>query len=211
MTRGTITVTTERSKRASLDFDEGRTYYNPQSKVSIHRYRGSIKVQDLTNAGKRGKTVPGFTLSFWKDNPSWEPETMFLWDEFVRSAKSGKGYLYLRRLATDIIELQEKALGTFDAFENKGVNVVPVEGAGSKIEVNAAKWYLTASGREFLLADKVDQNNLPRAYEAGPKDASKFYKWFNANQDSLMNQSFDSVLRLMTDAGIRYKYYMGMD
>lgn len=194
-----------------MDFTVGDTYYNPSSKVSIHRFRGHIRVQDLTNAGKRGKMVPGFNLTFWKDDPSWEPETMFLWDEFVRSAKSGKEFLYLRRLATDIIEQQEKALGTFDSFDSKGIHVTPQEGAGSKIEVNAAKWHLTASSREFLLADKVDQNNLPRAYEAGPKDAARFYTWFNANQDSLKDKKFYEVLRSMSDAGIRYKQYMGMD
>jgi hypothetical protein len=198
-------------RKASLDFTVGDTYYNPSSKVSVHRFRGHIRVQDLTNAGKRGKMVPGFNLTFWKDDPSWEPETMFLWDEFVRSAKSGKEFLYLRRLAWDIVEQQEKALGTLKTFDVKGIDATPEEGHGAKIEVNAPKWYMNATTRKFFLADKEDQNNLPRAYEAGPKDAVKFYKWFNANQDSLKDKKFYDVLRLMSNEGIRYKQYMGMD
>lgn len=198
-------------RKASLDFTVGDTYYNPSSKVSVHRFRGHIRVQDLTNAGKRGKMVPGFNLTFWKDDPSWEPETMFLWDEFVRSAKSGKEFLYLRRLAGDIVEQQEKSLGTLKTFDVKGIDAAPAEGFGAKIEVDAPKWFLTATQRKFFLADKVDQNNLPRAYEAGPKDAANFYKFFLKYQDLLMPKPFSEVLRLMHEAGIRYKQYMGMD
>ena len=72
------------------DLPVGKTYESDAKKLRIHRYRGSLQITDLTNAGKRGKRVSQtsvYDLDMFRD-----AETIKDWDRMIDNLPSAPSY-----------------------------------------------------------------------------------------------------------------------
>lgn len=189
-----------RQQRIALDV--GRTFENDDYR--IHRYRDAIKVTELANAGKRGKKVQVMTL--YGQGPM-EGFAM----EFVMHAKRGDNWNRMKQVGEEAVQAGGGQLYlSFD--QERGVDVMP--GGFQVVTVNGDKVYVEVGYKEFVVRDKVDQNNLPTcipAISGGLKSIPVFYRWVKENEKKIEKMTFSDVMKAMKDLGVRYHYYCAMD
>ena len=156
-----------------------------------------LTVTDLTNAGKRGKTVDSFSLSIKKRENQGD---LLEYADRIDSQTT-----YVDALEEVPLFLEELS---FDESTKRGVDVIP--GGVKPIKVQNPKMYLHSDPKGFQIRDLTDVNQMI-AYEASRTDASKAYKFFQQNIADLQNMSFDGVLMAMAKNGIKYKSYFALD
>lgn len=182
-----------RRKAAILQVSD--SYENGKIRVFMSYYH--LLVTDLTNAGKRGKTVDSFSLSIKKR------ENFNSLLEYVDRIDSQTTYVdALEEVPLFLEEL------SFNENTKRGVDVIP--GGVKPIKVQNAKMYLQSDPKGFQMRDLTDVNEAS-AYEASRTDASKAYKFFQQNIADLQNMSFKSVLMAMNKNRINYKSYYALD
>lgn len=181
----------------------GETFENEHYR--IHRYADSIKVMDLTNAGKRGKKVDAVTLY---DFPRLSPvESAAL--GYVLWAKRNSPFSKMLEQAKEDAEI----LGCkIEVSAYRGVDVMP---AGVQpIAIRGEHIYVEASPLSFTVRDNDDQNNLPTcipAIKGGKKSIPVFYRWVKENRGSIGRMTFRDVLKQMDALGIDYHSFCAMD
>ena len=192
--------------------DVGKTIES--GSIRIHRYRSSIVVTDLTNAGKRGKKcdeIAAYDLDYVEDGAAWAVEDMADGIMKSRSYREAK-----KIIEKGMDEIKEASEGYFrvkiDERSHKGVDVAP---AGfSKIEINGKHVYVKADYDSFVVRDKDDRFNEPTCIPSsrGSKTSVKmFYRWATDNENLIKRGTFGDVLHSMNKAGISYHQYCAMD
>ena len=170
--------------------------------IRIHRYRPSISVWDLTNAGKRGKQVDRFSVD--TDRASGGPHA----EDLIEQLEKAKSY-------ADALSAAEKwaesnAVKVYKDQE-KGINVAP---KGFKpIGVKGKNVYVSADYNSFHVRDQSDINEetcIP-AIKGGKADNKVFYRWLMDNHEKVKSMDFNEVCRAMSDNGIRYHRYCALD
>lgn len=185
------------------DLNIGETFENEAWR--IHRYRPSIKITELANAGKRGKQVRQIDL-YDLDYGNLPVEGMAA--EMVMLAKRGANFDRMLQAAKEHEELGAKLQVT----TLRGVDVVP--GGFKPIKINGKYVEIESGYNNFVVRDKVDQNNLPTcipATKGGKKSIFAFYRWVKDNQSAIANMTFRDVLAAMRDNGIENHQYCAMD
>lgn len=179
----------------------GETFENEHYR--IHRYADSIKVMDLTNAGKRGKKVDAVTLY---DFPRLSP---------VES--TAMGYILWAKRNSPFSKMLEQAkedaeiLGCkIEVSAYRGVDVMP---AGVKpVEINGEHVYVEASPLRFIVRDKDDRNNEPTCIPRGNKKSLPvFYRWVKDNESRIRGMLFRDVLKEMEALGMDFHQYCAVD
>jgi len=172
----------------------------------IHRYADSIKVTELANAGKRGKTVGIVTVYNFRSrlNPM---ESNAL--EFVMWANRGADMAKM----IDIANEQSKLFNaTVEVQYVKGIEVTP---AGFKtIKIHTERLYLEASYSDFTIRDVTDHHNVPTAIPAisgGKKSIPALYRWVQANEAAIKGMRFYELLEAIRAEGIKYHQYCAID
>ena len=181
--------------------------------VRIHRFRPSIRVWDLTNAGKRGKTVDYFWATNFDMIP--QPHSEIDVERFMRSLDLVKDYetaVKRLKLFIEFVNSQVTARLEYGEERERGVDIPP---AGFKpIKVNGKKVQIEADYSNFVVRDLEDQNNLPTCIpsaKGGKKDVKVFFRWVSDNQSKIKNMSFSDVMDGMQKNGINYHHYCAMD
>ena len=195
------------------DLSIGEEYESSTSLVRAHRFRDSLRVTDLTNAGKRGKSVSQFALYDIREPASYDVSESY--GELVSAIRRDTvKFGALLMMAKEIARLGEgdSTAPKIEVSAYKGVDVKP---AGFSTIVVAGKFvHVQADYGDFHVRDTKDQNNLPTcipAIKGGKKDILVFHRWVTDNRDRIDTMTFSEVLSGMSDAGIRYHYYCAVD
>ena len=176
----------------------------------IHRFADSLRLTDLTNAGKRGKKVQQLWVTWWRGNMEEGPllEHLQNWFEFATRARSYKAMA--ATIETGLSELASDGVSIESGYNTlRGVDVTP---AGfSDIEIHTADIYLKAEHNSFVVKDMKDRANEPTCYARGKKSILVFYRWVKDNEQAIKRMTFREVLKGMEGAGVQYNQYCAMD
>ena len=136
--------------------------------IRAHRYASSIRVTDLANAGKRGKSVDEFAL--YDLDYGLSPATKQAIESFAKKLHTIGSYKDALREAETIIRVAEKdaqfaiknnekayRAPSIEKSRMKGVHVAP--GGFKKIEVQTPFISLRADNDSFSVRDKKDTYN----------------------------------------------------
>jgi hypothetical protein len=173
--------------------------------IRAHQFMNSIKIWDLSNAGKRGRKVDVLTI-IATDNAS---EKML--DGHFKAVKIYDSY-------SDILSLFRDLKYDFpDDFEihettERGVDVTP---AGFQpIKIDGRHVFINSDYKSFVVKDTDDEYNeetcIP-AFSGGKNDVKVFYRFVKDHASWLKNATFSDVLRAMKKQGIKYHRYCAMD
>ena len=187
----------------------GNTFEGPN--IRFHAFRTAYRVWDLTNAGKRGKTVDVFALYHIDD-----VRDEALGDDIIRFGFRLKNMRYDAALAmAQQLVSRSKALGEpldLEVHQEKGIAVMP---AGYEpIEIRTGDVFIEATYDSFVIRDRMDKNNLPvciPAAKGGKASVPAFYRWIKDNMAKVQNLRFYQILELMQKEGIKYHTYCAMD
>lgn len=184
--------------------------------VRIHRYASSIRVTDLTNAGRRGKMVDQFALydlDYTKDR-----ETQKAVEQFARMIDHVKDYKTALKMAKGLVAFGQNRKGNLTTpkiseSKLKGVRVAP--GGFKPIVVESPYLSITADSDSFRVRNKEDTYNegtLTSSFRGKKKTAvKKFYDWAVKNERRLKSMDFSDVLNALKKNGIDYHQYSAMD
>jgi hypothetical protein len=176
--------------------------------LRTHRYRDHLVLWDLTNAGKRGKSVaklnlePSYTLSAAHRDAVMEQIALML--ESLQSYGIAAAVLGELAAASKQFVLRQT--------EERGVDVAPATFAPITIKTEILD--LVASYDDFTVRCLTDKHNLPTAIpgiRGSKKSVQKFYTWVAANLASIEKMSYREVLAGMLKEGIRYHGFCAMD
>lgn len=173
--------------------------------VRLHRYRDSILVTDLTNAGKRGKKVRTLSVEL-----SYNTEMKSL-DGVARMLTLYDDFDDVVATLNDFLVDYPHALKMYFS-DQRGVDVMP---AGFEIiEIHGEHVYISAEYKTFRVQDLGDRYNMPRcipAIRGGKRSIPVFYRWVRDNQSRIKNMTFHEVMKEMDKNKIQYHYYCAMD
>lgn len=178
--------------------------------VRFHRYREGLKVTDLENAGKRGKTVQELYVG-----QKWGREagdaSARLYDLCNLVCRTGS-YETAAALVFCYVDEHPEAF-TLDHSTHKGVDVTP---AGfEEISICNEHMSLSAGYEDFGVSDRTDRHNEPRLIptcHGGKKTAvKKFYEYVRANRERLATATFGQVWAGASAAGVRMHHFCAMD
>jgi len=182
--------------------------------IRVQRWMSSLRVWDLTNAGKRGKRVDVIAMY----NLDFAPDATHLIKALGNDLEKARSFRQAKRMMEDALVEIESVGGDTHRQVNiaedteRGVDVAP---AGFKpVKINGKKVYIEADYKSFVVRDKEDQYNLPTcipAVRGGKADIKVFYRWVMDNENQLRNMSYSEVTSGMRKAGIRYHSYCAMD
>jgi hypothetical protein len=192
---------------ASMNTSKGME--NAQGKLRVQYYGGNyIRVFDLTNAGKRGKTVKYFTV-YDLDRAESQKHVKDLVDNLLKQ----RSYAQARSWAGAWVEYYEDEfysnLPAIADRTEKGVDVAPLGFKPLKIETP----YVTirADYTDWVIRDKQDQNNLPACMAQGKRSVKQFYRWLLDNQRNVKNMTFNDLLRALESQNINHHQWCTRD
>jgi len=195
-------------KQAGIE--EGRVYVSAEDNVRIQRWRDHFRVWDLTNAGKRGKSVEGFVLStthYYKgDAAAWM-------DNMGKVLPEQGDYNAIVRLIKDVqhdypneIEMSE--------FKEKGINVLPASSAPIQLETDTGI-RIKADPLDFSVVNSVKHmgpkgNSFNQDTLFSPrnkKDALLFYTWLKTNLSKVNKMDMNTLRDTWSSEGVQYDYH----
>jgi len=185
--------------------------------IRWQRFRGSIRIWEVANAGKRGKNartfviyelpedaLPGgaFSLILANELP------MATYDSFVARAKEIKGMVdKIKRLPTGLYlyspQMEEK--------EVKGVDVpkLPIQ------FTNRHDVFIRVDKDGFAIGNRSpsdpNQMTMGDGYGYGKRMGDKMYNWVANNQDKLENMTYEQIRKELDKGKISYREYAAMD
>lgn len=187
----------------------GKTMENEKSMLRFHRFMHSVRVTDLTNAGKRGKTADEFAL--YDLDYVRDPEAKQALEKVIGNIVKARDYKDALAKAKKYVEGLEPGgvLPKIEETRYKGVEVSP---AGFKpIKIDGKYVSIEASYRDFVVRDKEDKANEPVCMARGKRGVKLFYRWVQDNLSKLPNMKFRQVTKALGAAGIDYHQYCAMD
>ena len=191
--------------------DVGKTM--EKGNIRIHRYRSSIHIWDLTNAGKRGKRVDVIAVydldRYGQDNLIGMAEDMAV--ELSRAKTYSQAKKIVQKHVKLINETIPYPVGVEESQE-RGVDVAPAD--FKSIKIDGKHVGINADYKTFDVRDKDDKYNEPTcipAIRGGKADVRVFYRWVQDNESKIKNMTFSQVMDGMSKAGVRYHYYCAVD
>lgn len=180
--------------------------------MRIHRYRPSLRVTDLTFAGKRGKRCLEFDL--WDLDMYRNDDEMNQVYNAVDQIANAHSYAQAVQLAQAFVKSIEKwQFGSgpkFDQHELRGVDVKP---AGFRaIEIHTDEFWLEADADRFSIRDLKDRYNEPTCISRGRKgDVNTFYRWVSENEPKIRQMTYNQIVSAMMDQQIQFHSYCSVD
>lgn len=171
----------------------------------IHRYADSIKVTELANAGKRGKTVGIVTVYNFRHPSPMESNAL----EFVMWANRGASMAKMVDVANEQSRL---CRATVEVQYVKGIEVTP--GGFKAIEIHTENLYLKAEYGSFVIRDVTDYHNVPTAIPAisgGKKSIPALYRWVKDNEATVKTLTFHGLLEALRAEGVKFHQYCAID
>ena len=177
---------------------------------------GSIRIIDMTNANKRGKTCNVFVVD---GGDPWSCD---------RNPEQWQAFKRLQGMLAEMhgsdfesrggVNLDAEFETILSAARELGCNICerdPIRGIDApKPELTAGVdgvWSASASERGISLADHTDRYNEPREITSG-QTCSAAYKLAAKVWDKLANcKTMHEASRILSEAGCRLHYYCAMD
>jgi len=185
----------------------GKAFENDD--IRYHVYRSSVRVWDLTNAGKRGKKVDYFAL--YDIDMVRDPELSKKVEQWAFRLRT-MNYRQALRAAQELAFEGGDYPPKISQQQEKGVRITP---AGFKpLRVRGRGVLVESEWDSFRVRDLLDTNNDPTcipAFKGGKKDVKVFYRWVRDNESAIKRMDFRQVLKHMDQNNIRYHYYCAMD
>ena len=180
--------------------------------LRIHRFRPSIKVTDLTNAGKRGKKVSWFTI--YDTDHIQDDKVKKNLDKFFAGITQVKNYDQAAKWAKLIKKDADgrKGFGTlgFQEGTERGVDVRPSGPGHEPIKIDNKHMELEITPSDFNIRDKVDRNNLPACIpQPGRGQRSKLaklYSWAKQNKAKLKNMTYQEAVNAIGEIADTHSY-----
>jgi len=195
----------EEGRRALNELSIGETFEN--EKWRVHRGGSSVRVTELTNAGKRGKkcqVVVVYDIDWKRMAVSADTIAKTFYDLARRGAS-------LRDMQKAAEEFKE-AGANMETYTERGVDTKP--GGFETISIKGDKVWIEAEYKSFRVRDLEDKYNEPTCIPAitgGKKSIPVFYRWVKDNQAKIKRMSFSEVRKAMQKNGIKYHSYCAMD
>lgn len=188
----------------------GDTVELPQSMLRVHRFRDSIRVTDLTNAGKRGKRCDELWVSWWRGDTG---EIEHAVTEWLDAAAHVPGFGILQdKIMAGLEALKSKSGGSYlESGVNhlRGVDVMPLGFA--PVRIHGKHVHVEAGHDDFVIRDLDDQYNLPTCIAQGKKSIPVVYRWVSDNRYQIADMTFRQVCEGLDAAGASYRTYCAMD
>lgn len=181
--------------------------------IRIHRWNSSIRVWDLTNAGRIGKQVDSITIYNldWAGKSEADSLVETLADNLSRVHSYSQAKSLMQKAVVEINAISSYKV-ELDERKDRGIDVSP---AGFKeITIRGKHVSVEVDYESFTVKDLEDMNNEPTCIPAirhNKRDVKMFYMWVRDNQSWIQNARFNEVLDGMSKAGIKYHYYCAMD
>lgn len=197
-----------RGMTISKTLSVGDTVNLDKTMLQVQRFRPTIRVTDMTDAGKRGKKVRQFSL-YDLDRTGADQHPGFL--KFVSDILGES--LYFDAALKQAKDLADQDRGPkLEVSLLRGVDVLPM---GFKaIVVDTWEFHLEVDLNDFVIRDKYDQNNFPTcipAAKGGKRDIPVFYRWVRDNIQAIEKMTFSQIVRDMMALGIKFHQYCAMD
>lgn len=187
----------------------GRGETTEHSNYRAHRYADSLRVTDLTFAGKRGKKVEEFWVSWWRGGN--DPRVQAMMEDWFEYATRAPSYKHLvATIETGLSELMSEGIRLESGTHvHRGVDVTPPGFTTIRIKNNDVS--ITSEYGGFTVKDLGDRYNEPTCIARGKQSVKQFYRWVKDNEAKIKQMSFREVLKGMDAEGIDYHYYCAMD
>jgi hypothetical protein len=199
------------SKLISAGLPVGETI--ERDALRTHRYRSSVEITDLTDAGRRGKRCRQcvvYDLDYAMNDAGGPIEDMMdalyrarTYEEAVRAVD--RGVEAINSVSRYTVKKDERIL--------RAVDVAP--GGFAPVEINGEHVYIKADFDSFTVKDKDDMHNEPTCIPSvrGPQKTSvkMFYRWVTDNRNWIPRATFHEVTNSMSKAGIPYHYFCAVD
>lgn len=199
-----------RIAKSLMALNRGDTTENDN--IRIQRWNSSIRIWDLTNAGRIGKQVESITvydLDYAEKQAGGLVETFA--DNISRVHSYRDAVLLVQKAAVEINAVSNQKVKV-DLRKDRGIDIAP---AGFKpIKINGRYAHVEADYDSFTVRDKEDMNNEPTCIppiSGGKKDIKMFYMWVRDNQSWIENARFREIVDGMSKAGIRSHYFCAVD
>jgi hypothetical protein len=212
------------ASRAIQALSVGKTFES--DKWRVHRYRDSLAITHLENAGKRGKKCVAMGLDF-----SYLPGDALLESIAMDVASLAKKNVTPEVMEKHLREVVSDFQGNvkLNVGDSRGVDVVPA-GFGP-MEVRTKNIEIRVKMDGFSVRDMseamereipdgmggkkkvVDYPNMPTCIpeSASKKGLASFYRWVKDNESKLKTMKYQDVINAIKDLGIPYHTYCAMD
>jgi hypothetical protein len=192
---------------ASSPIEIGTTVEN--GSLRIHRYRDHLVLWDLTNAGKRGKTVERATVCLGFSG-SYSRALEFL-DGFSAVLRGFSNYASALSEISDMVADRPDSLDVTTSEEaSYGVQPAGFE----TLTLVTENISVEAGYKSFCIKDLKDKNNEPTAIPAikgGKRAVQAFYHFLNSNRLAIAGMTYQELLQTMSRRGLSYHDYCAMD
>jgi hypothetical protein len=180
--------------------------------LRIHRFRSSIRVTDITNAGKRGKKVDEFALydlDYVKDKKALKAI-----EDFASYVHRAKSYKQARQMAKEVADEHSSVLMApkFSEEQHRGVDVAPAN--FEKIHITTPNIEVDVNHDSFLIKDLRDPLNEPRTMEhpsAQRSSVQKMRTFVGKNREEIKRMTYGDLLKAMGREGIRFHSWCAVD
>lgn len=187
-------------KRAVSEIRVGSTV--EQGSIRIHRYSDWTSVTDLTNAGKRGKTVEviGFRLNRYFADAYY--------NLFAGPLQACENMAQVHILAnTYALTDPDEPRSDFVTYsEQRGVDVVP--SLKQVIKLQTTNFTLSASPLDFTVRDSSRQGQVLHPLQSSKKrSALTFYAWLQENLARVQDMTVTQIAQELLRKKIQYDSY----
>lgn len=170
-----------------------------------HRFNGSIRIQSLIGAGKRGKFCVKFSLSIERERYGQDVGNDVA-DAIADLARCDVTIEHMRDRLSGICAADPSGY-SFWEYELRGVDVPNTE-----IIINAAKVYVRCDGVDFCVRGKDDVNEpalMPGRRTKG--SGKRFYAWLQSYEGDFDTLDFRTLRKLIESAGIDTHFWYALD
>lgn len=184
----------------------GRTFYT--GSLKLHRFRESLQITDLSNAGLRGKTVPEMHIGVGYKG---REEADAILAEVAEIAVHQDNYAQVKAAIADWLEqnpdeiqITETALRGVDV-EPAGTRISLKTNTGLRIEAEPSDFRILHS--QPMVHPKTGEpigNQDTNYYSTRKQDATVFYRWLKLNLSRANRMTMDEFRNLWDSLHIGY-------
>lgn len=188
--------------------------------VQVWSGSGSVRIVDMTNAGKRGKQCKVLSVrgegSRWID-PSQvvQQKAMDYTQEIILAAEGFSADAKFEDVAAAVEVIAKKAYadGVMPVWlEMELREIRGVDAPKTKLIFENEKFSACADDDGITINDKVDANNEPSMITSHVQTKGAAYAVAAKNWDKVISaKTFSEVGKLLSEAGARLHYYCRMD
>lgn len=189
--------------------DIGRGMFT-EDQLKIHRFSDSVRITDLTNAGKRGKVCKELTIiaGYLQGD---------LADKVLKQAVSTIMHSDYAQAKAKLEALAEEHPGLFTLSERtlKGVDVEPVGSPvnlekkfpdGTIVTIEATPHEFMVKNSTVIGGDKASAGHRQDTlyWQRSKKDGAVFYAWAKANLSKLASMTILDLMKVWGDLGVKF-------